>query len=176
MSHVPESETTPMIPNNSSKRREERPYDRGGSVSRSFALAVMKHWARIRGGWCGARTLGRRVGGPAVTAVLFCWALVALSANWCHGAEATSRGAKPLPLSAVRLTGGPLKRAQDLNAEYLLKLEPDRMLAYYRERAGLEPKAKPYGGWDGGGRNLTGHIGGHYLSAASLMWAATGDR
>ncbi len=84
-------------------------------------------------------------------------------------------GARPLDLSSVRLLGGPLKQAQDLDAEYLLKLEPDRMLAYYRERAGLEPKAKPYGGWDGGGRNLTGHIAGHYLSAVSLMWAATGD-
>jgi DUF1680 family protein len=83
--------------------------------------------------------------------------------------------ARPLPLSAVRLTGGPLKRAQDLDAEYLLKLEPDRMLAFYRKRAGLEPKAEPYGGWDGDGRNLTGHIGGHYLSGASMMYAATGD-
>jgi len=83
--------------------------------------------------------------------------------------------ARPLPLSAVRLTGGPLKRAQDLNAEYLLRLEPDRMLAYYRKRAGLEPKAQGYGGWDGDGRNLTGHIGGHYLSGVSLMYAATGD-
>jgi len=50
--------------------------------------------------------------------------------------------AQPLPLSAVRITGGPLKRAQDLDAEYLLKLEPDRMLAYYRKRAGLQPKAE----------------------------------
>jgi len=83
--------------------------------------------------------------------------------------------ARPLPLSAVRLTGGPLKRAQDLDAEYLLKLEPDRMLAFYRRRAGLEPKAEPYGGWDGDGRNLTGHIAGHYLSGASMMYAATGD-
>src|SRR6267142_7248503 len=83
--------------------------------------------------------------------------------------------ARPLPLSAVRLTGGPLKHAQDLDAQYLLKLEPDRMLAYYRKRAGLEPKAAGYGGWDGDGRNLTGHIGGHYLSAVSLMYAATGD-
>ena len=83
--------------------------------------------------------------------------------------------ARPLPLSAVRITGGPLKHAQDLNAEYLLKLEPDRMLAYYRKRAGLEPKAEPYGGWDGDGRNLTGHVAGHYLSAVSLMYAATGD-
>lgn len=83
--------------------------------------------------------------------------------------------ARPLPLSAIRLTGGPLKRAQDLDAEYLLKLEPDRMMAYYRKRAGLEPRAEAYGGWDGDGRNLTGHIAGHYLSAVSLMYAATGD-
>ena len=68
-----------------------------------------------------------------------------------------------------------MKRAQDLNGEYLLKLEPDRMLAYCRIHAGLEPKAKGYGGWDGDGKNLTGHIVGHYLSGVSLMWAATGD-
>ncbi len=82
---------------------------------------------------------------------------------------------RPLPLNSVRLTGGPLKHAQELDAEYLLQLEPDRMLAYLRQRAGLQPKAKPYGGWDGAGRQLTGHIAGHYLSAVSLMWAATGD-
>src|SRR5690606_17407826 len=52
---------------------------------------------------------------------------------------------------------------------------PDRMLAYYRERAGLQPKGKPYTGWDGGGRNLTGHIAGHHLSAVSLMFQATGE-
>lgn len=83
--------------------------------------------------------------------------------------------AHPLPLSAVRLTGSPLKHAQDLDAAYLLRLEPDRMLAYYRERAGLKAKAPGYDGWDGDGRNLTGHIAGHYLSAVSLMYAATGD-
>jgi DUF1680 family protein len=84
--------------------------------------------------------------------------------------------AHPLPLSAVRLTGGPLKHAQDLDARYLLQLEPDRMLAFLRTRAGLEPKAKGYGGWDGGtGKQLTGHIAGHYLSGVSYMFAATGD-
>src|SRR5262245_57463089 len=84
--------------------------------------------------------------------------------------------ATPLPLADVRLTGGPLKRAEDLDAEYLLKLDPDRMLYFLRVRAGLEPKAKSgYGGWDGDGRQLTGHIAGHYLSAISYMYAATGN-
>src|SRR5580765_7951504 len=101
------------------------------------------------------------------------------------GARVTSAGAftnaipdaaRPSPLSAVRLTGGPLKHAQDLDAEYLLKLEPDRMMAGYRLRAGLKAKAEGYGGWDSpNGKQLTGHIAGHHLSAASLMFAATGD-
>lgn len=97
------------------------------------------------------------------------------SANGQQIKRAIPDQARPLPLTAVRLTGGPLKQAQDLNINYLLKLEPDRMLAYYRKRAGLEAKAEGYTGWDGDGRNLTGHIAGHYLSAVSLMYAATGD-
>ncbi|HKW10866.1 MAG TPA: beta-L-arabinofuranosidase domain-containing protein, partial [Gemmatimonadaceae bacterium] len=83
--------------------------------------------------------------------------------------------ARPVPLNKVRLTGGPLKHAQESAGKYLLELEPDRMMAFYRTRAGLAPKAKPYGGWDGPGRNLTGHVAGHHLSAVSLMYQATGD-
>ena len=84
--------------------------------------------------------------------------------------------ARPLPLSAVRLTGGPLKQAQDLDAKYLLSLEIDRLMVGYRLRAGLEATAKGYGGWDSvEGKQLTGHIAGHYLSGVSLMYAATGD-
>src|SRR5215813_8482711 len=111
---------------------------------------------------------------------MFLGAVLAVFSVWSSAAAqqikyAVPELARPLPLSAVRLTGGPLKRAQDLDIDYLLKLEPDRMMAYYRKRAGLEPKAAGYTGWDGDGRNLTGHIAGHYLSAVSLMYAATGD-
>ncbi len=83
--------------------------------------------------------------------------------------------ARPMPLADVRLTGGPLKQAQDRNGRYLLSLSPDRMMAFLRQAAGLEPKAEGYGGWDGANRQLTGHIAGHYLSGVSLMYAATGD-
>ena len=50
--------------------------------------------------------------------------------------------ARPLPLNDVRLLGGPLKIAQDLDAKYLLELEPDRMLSFLRLRAGLNLKRK----------------------------------
>ncbi len=84
--------------------------------------------------------------------------------------------AQPLPLSDVRLTGGPLQHAQELDASYLLELNPDQIMYYLRQDAGLAPKAdRGDGGWDGPGRNLTGHIAGHYLSAVSYMYAATGD-
>ena len=50
------------------------------------------------------------------------------------------------------------------------------MLAFYRKRAGLcSRRRKAIPGWDADGRQLTGHIAGHHLSAVSLMCAATGD-
>jgi DUF1680 family protein len=102
---------------------------------------------------------------------------------WPRGLRGSNAGAAsspmlratPVPIDRVRLTGGPLKHAQDITAKYLLSLDPDRMMAFYRVRAGLAQKAEPYGGWDGPGKNLTGHIAGHHLSAVSLMYLATGD-
>ncbi|MEV8545564.1 beta-L-arabinofuranosidase domain-containing protein [Streptomyces sp. NPDC051572] len=78
-----------------------------------------------------------------------------------------------LPLSAVRLDAGPFRNAQDLDAAYLLSLEPDRLLAPFFREAGL-PMAEPaYGNWESQG--LDGHTAGHYLAATSLMFAARGD-
>lgn len=124
---------------------------------------------------CTRRLTAQRRRNNLLPVFFSCYVLFAVTAAAGPIADVGSRAARPLPLSAVRVVGGPLKRAQDLDAKYLLQLEPDRMLSYYRQRAGLKPKAEPCGGWDGGGRNLTGHIAGHYLSAVSLMWAATGD-
>ncbi|HVU38596.1 MAG TPA: beta-L-arabinofuranosidase domain-containing protein [Opitutales bacterium] len=84
--------------------------------------------------------------------------------------------ATPLPLSAVRLTGGPLKRAQDLGRQNLLRLDMDKLMYRFRERAGLPAKTDDgYPGWEGPGRQLTGAMAGHYLSGVSYMYAATGD-
>ncbi len=114
---------------------------------------------------------------PAILASLlfFCSLGIAQIKEPAASSEKTIIRARPLPLSSVRLLGGPLKNAQDLDAKYLLELQPDRMMAFLRKAAGLTPKAEGYGGWDGPGRQLTGHIAGHYLSAVSLMWAAAGD-
>lgn len=75
------------------------------------------------------------------------------------------------PLEDVRLLPGPFQRAQDTDRAYLLKLNPDRLLAGMRLSAGLAPKAAHYGGWDEGGSGSVGH----YLSACAQMAQATGD-
>mgnify|MGYP003299314796 CR=1 FL=1 len=76
-------------------------------------------------------------------------------------------------ISDVRLTDSPFKHAQDLDICYLLGLDADRLLAPYMKEAGLMPKAPNYTNWENTG--LDGHIGGHYVSALSYMYAATGD-
>lgn len=75
-------------------------------------------------------------------------------------------------VSDVRLTSGVFKHAEEMDICYLLALNPDRLLAPYLKEAGLTPKAENYTNWENTG--LDGHIGGHYLSALSYMYAATG--
>lgn len=74
-------------------------------------------------------------------------------------------------LSNVELLDSPFKQARDLNIKTLLAYDVDRLLAPYRKEAGLVAKALSYPNWDG----LDGHVGGHYLSAVAMNYAATGD-
>jgi uncharacterized protein len=73
------------------------------------------------------------------------------------------------PLGDVKLLNGPFKHARDLNIQTLLKYDVDRLLAPYRKEAGLPAKASCYPNWEG----LDGHVGGHYLSAMAMNYAAT---
>jgi uncharacterized protein len=77
------------------------------------------------------------------------------------------------PLSDVRLTSSPFLEAQQTDLHYLMQLDPDRLLAPFLREAGLQPKKESYGNWESSG--LDGHMGGHYLSALALMYAATGN-
>jgi uncharacterized protein len=82
-------------------------------------------------------------------------------------------------LADVRLGSGPFLDAQALDAAYLLRLEPDRLLHNFRVNAGLEPRAPVYGGWESVEPWIDirchGHTLGHYLSAAACLYEGTGD-
>jgi DUF1680 family protein len=76
-------------------------------------------------------------------------------------------------LGDVELLDSPFKQAMERNAEYLLSLDPDRLLHNTRKYAGLQPKGELYGGWES--RGIAGHTLGHYLTALSQQYAATRD-
>lgn len=88
-------------------------------------------------------------------------------------APTVARTLEPFDLAEVRLLDGPFRDAQEVDRAYLLRLDPDRLLAPFRLDAKLPAKAESYGGWEQTG--LNGHMLGHYLSAISLMYRATGD-
>ena len=74
-------------------------------------------------------------------------------------------------ISDVKLTESQFLKNQNADIHYILGLDADRLLAPYMKEAGLKPKAENYSNWENTG--LDGHIGGHYLSALSYMYAAT---
>lgn len=84
-----------------------------------------------------------------------------------------AENAIPFNLNQVELLESPFKNAQKLDGEWLLSIEPDRLLHRFHKNAGFTPKAPLYGGWESlgvGGQSL-----GHYLSACAMMYSATGN-
>lgn len=83
---------------------------------------------------------------------------------------------RPFPMKQVRLGEGPCKQAMEADRRYLHSLPTDRLMHTFRINAGVSSSAQPLGGWEAPDCELRGHYaGGHYLSAAALMYASTGD-
>ena len=78
-------------------------------------------------------------------------------------------------LARVRLLSGPFLEAVNVNRRFLMAQDPDRLLHTFRLTAGLPSAAPPLCGWEAPENELRGHYTGHYLSAAALMSAQTGD-
>lgn len=76
-------------------------------------------------------------------------------------------------LSDVELLDEYLTNAQNLEIKYLKSFEADRLLKGFAEQAGVKTDAALYGGWENSA--IKGHTLGHYLTAVSQAYAATGD-
>ena len=75
-------------------------------------------------------------------------------------------------MNSVEITEPVLQRAFQAEQQYLHSLEPDRLLAGFRETAGLEKKADRYaGGWENA--EISGHTLGHYMVAMAQIYAST---
>src|SRR6516165_3126740 len=79
------------------------------------------------------------------------------------------------PVAAVRLLESPFLSNQLRNLDYLLFLDPDRMLHTFRLNYGHPSAARPCGGWEAPDMEIRGHTTGHLLSGLALSYASTGD-
>ena len=78
-------------------------------------------------------------------------------------------------LNKVELCDPVLENAFRKEQDYLRSIDMDRLLAGFRETAGLPKKAERYpGGWENA--EIAGHTLGHYMTALSQLYASTGAK
>lgn len=80
---------------------------------------------------------------------------------------------QPFALNQVRLLPSPFRTQMERNGQYLLTLDPKRLLHRFYENNKLEPLGEIYGGWERD--TISGHSFGHWLTGLALSYAATGD-
>lgn len=89
-------------------------------------------------------------------------------------------------LNEVTLLDGQAKKMMEINAALLLRYDADRLMAPFIRQAGLSDdtsskyhgwveKHPSFSNWGMPDWSLEGHIGGHYLTALALAYAATDD-
>ncbi|KAG8672030.1 hypothetical protein FPOAC2_05399 [Fusarium poae] len=85
--------------------------------------------------------------------------------------------ANAFELSEVSLTDSRWMDNQDRTVNYLLSIEPDRLLYVFRKNHGLDTKgATKNGGWDSPDFPFRSHIQGHFLTAWSHCYATLGNK
>jgi len=89
--------------------------------------------------------------------------------------DGTAGLAAAFPLAAVELLASRFRANQSRNTDYLLFLDPDRMLHTFRLNVGLPSSAEPCGGWEAPDSLIRGHCTGHLMSGLALTYANTGN-
>ena len=83
-------------------------------------------------------------------------------------------------LADVRVEDPHMLLLQELDHKYLLELDVDKLLSWFRREAGVSQRGvEPYPFWESedlfGGGPLSGHILGFWLSSMAMMYESTGD-
>lgn len=77
--------------------------------------------------------------------------------------------------SDVKLTSGPLAAMYSRMQTHFLRLDEDRLLKVYRQRAGMGAPGRDMGGWYDAEGFVPGHLIGQFISGLARMYATTGD-
>jgi uncharacterized protein len=75
----------------------------------------------------------------------------------------------------VKLTGGPLAAMYQRMHAHFMKLDDDRLLKVYRQRAGLPAPGADMGGWYDADGFVPGHLIGQFISGLARVHSCTGD-
>jgi DUF1680 family protein len=95
-----------------------------------------------------------------------------------HAAAQSKLYPQTFDLQEVTLSDSPYRTAMELNDKVLLQYDVDRLLTPFFRQAGMTDwatKHPNFNNWGSGSFRLDGHVGGHYLSALALAWAASHD-
>ena len=71
-------------------------------------------------------------------------------------------------VSSVSAEGDFFENALEKEIDYLMSLDPERLLVNFRKNAGILTDLEPYGGWENS--LIGGHTMGHYLTALSQAY------
>lgn len=77
--------------------------------------------------------------------------------------------------SQVTLTEGPVAEMYRRMRRHYLRLDEDRLLKVYRQRAGMPAPGRDMGGWYDAGGFVPGHLIGQFVSGLARMHACDGD-
>ena len=108
---------------------------------------------------------------------LICIALAAAALAGCAqkpsagGEEAKLSFDTPISdytVSSVSAEGDFFENALEKEIDYLMSLDPERLLVNFRKNAGILTDLEPYGGWENS--LIGGHTIGHYLTALSQAY------
>lgn len=84
------------------------------------------------------------------------------------------------PIDKIRVTDGELRRREEDNRGYMMRLTNRNLAMNFNLEAGRYSSDRitdeDHGGWESPTCQLRGHFPGHWLSAAAMRYAATGDR
>ena len=138
----------------------------GGGAVLTAEAAFLR--GRQPGSWWGSAAASDPAGGPAY---IPCYPLAASG----YAPDGAAGATAAYPLSSVRLLDGPFRANQARNLNYLLFLDPDRMLHTFRLNYGRPSAALPCGGWEAPNMEVRGHTTGHLLSGLALSYANTGS-
>jgi DUF1680 family protein len=136
----------------------------GGGAALAAESAFLRRWQP--GSWWSAAGAG-----PDSPAYVPCYPL----AGSGYAPDGAAGSVAAYPLAAVRLLDGPFRANQTRNLDYLLFLDPGRMLHTFRLNYGRHSAARPCGGWEAPNMQVRGHTTGHLLSGLALSYANTGS-